>query len=141
MFHLTASRVRWHIDAHTVVDAWAYNGQVPGPVIRVRTGDRVRIVFTNHLPEQTTIHWHGIDVPNNQDGVPGVTQKPIASGATFTYHFRVTNAPGLYAYHPHFDTMKQEGLGMYGAFVVDPRTVRSTRTRCSRCWRSRAATT
>jgi manganese oxidase len=122
VFHLTAEPVRWRIDSHTVVNAWAYNGQVPGPVIRVRQGDRVRIVFTNRLPEQTTIHWHGIDVPNDQDGVPGVTQEPIPARATFTYHFRVTNQPGLYAYHPHYDTMKQEGLGMYGAFVVDPRS-------------------
>ena len=122
VFHLVARRAKWRVDAHTVINAWTYNGQVPGPVLRFRQGDRVRIIVTNELPEATAAHWHGLDVPNAMDGVPGVTMKPIAPGKSFVYAFTVTSAPGLYIYHPHYDTLKQEGLGMYGALIVDPRT-------------------
>jgi FtsP/CotA-like multicopper oxidase with cupredoxin domain len=119
VFHLTAAPVAWRTDDTHVMQAWAYNGQVPGPVIRARVGDRIRIVVTNHLPEPTTIHWHGLSLPITQDGVPGISQKPIAVGASFTYEFTLRQA-GLAMYHPHFDTLNQQSKGLYGALVVDP---------------------
>ena len=122
VFHLVARPAKWRVDTHTVVHAWTYNGQVPGPLLRFRQGDRVRVVVTNKLSEPTAVHWHGLDVPNAMDGVPGVTMKAIKPGKSFTYSFTVVNAPGLYIYHPHYDTLKQEGLGMYGALIVDPKT-------------------
>jgi FtsP/CotA-like multicopper oxidase with cupredoxin domain len=121
VFHLTAAPTTVKTDDTHVQQVWAYNGQVPGPVIRARVGDRVRIVVTNHLPEPTTIHWHGINLPNSQDGVPGISQKPIAPGASFTYEFTLRR-PGLAMYHPHYDTLGQQTRGLYGALVVDPAT-------------------
>lgn len=106
VFRLTAAPVAWRTDDSHTMDAWAYNGQLPGPVIRARVGDRIRIVVTNHLPEPTTIHWHGVALPISQDGVPGISQKPIAVGKRFTYEFTL-KAPGLAMYHPHFNTLKQ----------------------------------
>src|SRR5262245_16707060 len=82
------------------VNAWTYNGGIPGPLIRVRAGDRLIVHFSNHLPEATTVHWHGIRVPIQMDGVPDVSQPPVAPGAAFTYDFTVPDA-GLYWYHPH----------------------------------------
>lgn len=75
-FRLTAEPIRWEYAEGKTILAWGYNGQIPGPEIRVHEGDKVRVVFTNNLPKATTIHWHGIDVQNDQDGVPEVTQKP-----------------------------------------------------------------
>ena len=86
-FHLTAEPILWEYAKGKTITAWGYNGQVPGPEIRVNDGDRVSIVFENKLPKATTIHWHGIDVPNDQDGVPGVTQQAILPGQTYTYEF------------------------------------------------------
>jgi FtsP/CotA-like multicopper oxidase with cupredoxin domain len=99
---------------------WAYSGQVPGPEIRVRQGDRVRILVENQLPEETTIHWHGVRVPNSMDGVPYLTQKPIARGETFPYEFDVPDA-GSYWYHPHFRSYEQAGRGLYGLLIVEER--------------------
>ncbi len=98
--------------------AWTYGGTVPGPLIRARVGDRVVVNFTNHLPEATSIHWHGMRVPNEMDGVPGVTQDPIAPGETFRYDF-VVNDAGTFWYHPHINSSAQVGWGMYGAVVVE----------------------
>lgn len=80
---LEAREVRWELAPGRTVRAMAYEGRVPGPEIRAREGERLRVVFTNRLAEPTTVHWHGVDVPNPMDGVPGVTQAPVAPGATF----------------------------------------------------------
>lgn len=119
VFTLTAAPVRWPILKDTTVTAWAYNGMVPGPLIRATNGDRVRILVKNDLPEPTTIHWHGIQVPNNMDGIPDETQKPIQPGESFTYEF-VAKPAGTYWYHSHFNSDKQISVGLSGAFVIDP---------------------
>ena len=98
--------------------AWTYNGTVPGPMIRAKLGDRVIVHFKNSLPEATTIHWHGLRVPNEMDGAPGVTQPPIESGGEFRYEFELRDA-GTYWYHPHTDSSTQVGRGLYGAFLVE----------------------
>src|SRR5712692_5810988 len=83
--HLEAREVRWELAPGKTVKAMAYNGMVPGPEIRVLEGERVRVVVKNSLAEPTTVHWHGADVPNSMDGVPGITQAPVQPGATFAY--------------------------------------------------------
>jgi FtsP/CotA-like multicopper oxidase with cupredoxin domain len=102
----------------TTTPAWTYNGTLPGPMIRGKVGDRVIVHFKNSLPEATTIHWHGVRVPNDMDGAPGVTQPPIESGAQFRYEFELRDA-GTYWYHPHTDSSAQVGRGLYGAFIVE----------------------
>ncbi len=119
-FDLTAAPVKWEIQPGLVVDGWGYNGQVPGPELRVKEGDLVRVHLHNRLPVPTTIHWHGIDVPNDQDGVPGVTQDAVQPGDDYTYEFTATN-PGTRMYHSHVDTNTQLELGLYGAFIVEPK--------------------
>jgi FtsP/CotA-like multicopper oxidase with cupredoxin domain len=99
---------------------WGYNGQSPGPTIEAVEGDRVRIFVTNKLPEHTTVHWHGVPVPNGMDGVGGLTQPHIDSGKTFVYEFELTRS-GSFMYHPHSDEMVQMAMGMMGMFVVHPR--------------------
>jgi FtsP/CotA-like multicopper oxidase with cupredoxin domain len=100
------------------VEAWTYNGGVPGPLIRVHVGDRLIVHFTNHLPQPTTVHWHGLRIPIAMDGVPGVSQPEVAPGGTFTYDFIVPDA-GLFWYHPHVMSAAQVGFGLYGALLVD----------------------
>ena len=100
------------------VEAWTYNGLVPGPVIRVSVGDRLIVHFTNSLPDPTTIHYHGLRVPIEMDGVPGYSQPPVEPGGTFTYDFIVPDA-GLYWYHPHVMSAAQVGFGLYGAFLAE----------------------
>lgn len=102
----------------TKTPAWTYNGTLPGPIIRAKLGDRMIVHFKNSLPETTTIHWHGLRVPNAMDGAPGVTQPPIASGDSFRYEFVLTDA-GTYWYHPHTDSSAQVGRGLYGALIVE----------------------
>jgi FtsP/CotA-like multicopper oxidase with cupredoxin domain len=102
----------------TKTTVWTYNGTVPGPMLKAKIGDRVIVHFKNSLPEATTIHWHGLRVPNDMDGAPGVTQAPIESGTSFRYEFTVPDA-GTYWYHPHLDSSAQVGRGLYGAFVVE----------------------
>src|SRR5690625_1485665 len=94
--------------ARKVVDVWAYNGQVPGPMLRARQGERLRVVVENRLPEDTTVHWHGIRVPNAQDGVPYLTQEPVAVGARYVYEFDCPDA-GTFWYHPHQRSDEQVG--------------------------------
>lgn len=101
-------------------DVWAFDGTVPGPEIRARQGERLRIVVENKLDEETTVHWHGIRVPNAMDGVPHLTQKPIAPGAGFTYEFDVPDA-GTYWYHPHQRSFEQVGRGLYGPLIIEER--------------------
>lgn len=100
------------------VDAWTYDGGIPGPLIRVRVGDRLIVHFTNGLPEPTTVHWHGLRVPLRMDGVPGISQPPVKPGESFTYDFVVPDA-GLFWYHPHVMSAAQVGFGLYGALLVD----------------------
>jgi len=119
VFNLTTKPIRWNILKDVVVTAWTYNGMVPGPLIRVTDGDKVRILVKNNLSEPTTIHWHGIQVPNNMDGIPDETQKPIQPGETFTYEF-VAKPAGTYWYHSHFDSDKQISVGLSGAFIIEP---------------------
>jgi multicopper oxidase len=118
-FHLEARELSWELAPGKVVRAMAYNGQIPGPELRVREGDRVRVVLRNALGEPTTIHWHGVDVPNAMDGVPGVTQEPVAPGETFVYEFEARPA-GTRWYHTHFDEHEQLDLGLYAPLIIDP---------------------
>ena len=99
-----------------VVDTWAYGDALPGPLLRARAGDLMRVTVDNALPSDTSVHWHGIALRNDMDGVPGVTQGPIRPGATFTYEFTVPD-PGTYFYHPHSGVQLDRGL--YGALLVD----------------------
>ena len=97
---------------------WAYNGSVPGPLIRAHVGDRVIVTFANNLPEESTVHWHGIRLPPEMDGVPGHSQAPVPPGGEFRYDFVVPDA-GLFWYHPHVQSAKQVGDGLYGALLVE----------------------
>jgi FtsP/CotA-like multicopper oxidase with cupredoxin domain len=124
-FKLDARPVWWKILPDQKLSAYAYNGIVPGPTIRVKNGQRVRIRFTNDLPVETTIHWHGVGVPNSQDGVPGVTQKAIAPGASYTYEFTARpagepNGGDTFLYHSHVDEDRQMPAGLYGALIIEP---------------------
>jgi len=101
-------------------EAWTFNGTVPGPELRVKTGDRVIVTLVNHLPGATSIHWHGIIVPNAMDGVAGITQDAVKPGGTFTYEF-VANEAGTYWYHSHQDTSHQIAGGLIGSIVVEPK--------------------
>lgn len=122
-FTLTAEPIRWEYSKGKTITAWAYNGQVPGPEIRVTEGDKVRIKLVNKLPKATTIHWHGINVPYTMDGVPGVSQDAVKPGETFTYEFTATPA-GTHFYHTHgsahADEAQQMDMGLTGAFIVEP---------------------
>lgn len=120
VFDLRASVVRWSILHDQRVDAYAFDRQVPGPRITVTQGDRVRIRVTNDLPESTTVHWHGLVVPNNMDGPAGITQDPIQPGASYTYAFTAGRA-GTYFYHSHDHSDRQQALGLYGALIVKPK--------------------
>ena len=116
VFELTARPVRWSLTDNVKVTAWTYNGTVPGPMIRVTEGDKVRIILKNELPEATSIHWHGIPVPNEMDGVTA-----IEPGKSFTYEF-IAPPAGSFMYHSHINGDKQLGLGLYAPFVVDPKS-------------------
>jgi FtsP/CotA-like multicopper oxidase with cupredoxin domain len=120
VFEITAKKIQWEKEPGRVVEAWAYNEQVPGPQIRVREGDRVRVILHNELPESTAVHFHGLELPNDQDGVPFITQPPVKPGQSFTYEFTVPNA-GSHMYHSHHNSAKQVSLGLLGAFIVEPK--------------------
>jgi FtsP/CotA-like multicopper oxidase with cupredoxin domain len=119
-FHLVAEPVVRVMAPGFKAHLWGYNGQSPGPTIEVVEGDRVRIFVTNHLPEHTSIHWHGQRLPNGMDGVSGLTQKAILPGKTFVYEF-VARRPGTFMYHPHADEMTQMAMGMMGFWVTHPK--------------------
>lgn len=118
VFELTADELEWEVSPGELKPAMAYNGMVPGPEIRVRLGDRVRVVLRNRLAESTSIHFHGLDVPNAQDGVPGLTQDLVLPGGSFTYEFTVPNA-GTHMYHSHMNGAAQVPMGLLGAFIVE----------------------
>lgn len=115
---LDARVARVEIAPGRTVEAWTYDGGLPGPLIRVRVGDRLIVHFLNHLPQPTTIHWHGLRIPIAMDGVPGVSQPEVIPGGSFTYEFVVPDA-GLFWYHPHVMSAAQVGFGLYGALLVE----------------------
>ena len=117
-FELTASVVKWEVEPGRFVDAWTYNGTVPGPTIHVDEGDKVSVVLHNELPESTAIHFHGIITPNAMDGVPEITQPPVKPGETFTYSFVAQSTPAVGMYHSHQDAVKQVPNGLAGAFLI-----------------------
>ncbi len=119
VFELSAREVQWEVEPGVKRTAFAYNGQVPGPTIRVTEGDRVRIILRNELPESTSIHFHGLIIPNAMDGVPFLTQPPVKRGQTFTYEF-VVKPVGSHMYHSHFGD-DQITKGLLGAFIVQPK--------------------
>ncbi len=119
-FELTSSVIQWEYMKGQKVEAWAYNEQIPGPELRVTEGDKVRVIIKNQLPESTAVHFHGVMLANNMDGVPFVTQPPIKPGASFTYEFTAKN-PGSHMYHSHHNSTKQVGKGQLGAFIIEPK--------------------
>ncbi len=119
-FRLVAQPVKREFAPGMVVNCWGYNGSTPGPTIEAVAGDRVRIFVKNELQEWTTVHWHGMLVPNGMDGVGGLTQPHIPPGKTGVYEFTITE-PGTYMYHPHADEMVQMAMGMMGLFIVHPK--------------------
>jgi len=118
-FRLTAAPQRWELVKEVWVEAWSFNGEVPGPTIRVTEGDTVRVTVENHLPVPTSVHWHGLHVPNAVDGVPPMTGHGIAPGQVQAYEF-VANHAGTFMYHSHLDEIEQVDRGLYGAFIIDP---------------------
>ena len=126
VYDLTASEIQWEVSPGQMVAAMAYNGQVPGPQIRVREGDRVRVNLKNELKQSTAIHFHGLELPNDMDGVPFITQPPVKPGESFTYEFTVPEGnSGSHMYHSHHNAAAQVGLGLLGAFIVEPRSPRA----------------
>jgi hypothetical protein len=122
VFELETAVIRWTILPGVTVDAYAFNGQVPGPRLHFRKGDRVRINVRNRLPETTTVHWHGLILPNIMDGPAHITQEPIASGGgLYRYEFTAVQS-GTYLYHSHDHIDRQQALGLYGALIIDPAT-------------------
>jgi manganese oxidase len=123
-FHLTVKQVMWEpVKGGKRILADAIDGTVPGPVIHVTAGDRVRITVTNQLPQATTMHWHGLTLLTEADGVPGVGQKAIEPGKTYTYEMGVIRDEdaGTHWYHSHDNDLQQVSSGFYGAFLIDPR--------------------
>jgi len=118
VFRLKASPLKLKIAPFKTIDVWGYNGSCPGPTIQITQGDRIRVIFENGLPESTTIHWHGLEVPIDQDGVPFISQKPVPPGGTFVYEFTV-HQEGTFFYHAH--SAMQEMIGLIGVFIVHPK--------------------
>lgn len=122
-FTLTVDEIMWEYSEGKYVHAWGYNQQIPGPEIRVNDGDRVRVIVENNLPVPTTVHWHGVHVENEDDGVPGFTQYPIEPGETYVYEFTAIPA-GTRFYHSHgnndMGSVTQMDMGLSGAFIIEP---------------------
>ncbi len=116
-FDITAAIIDWEVAPGRIVQAWAYNGMVPGPMIRVQVGDRVRVNVTNDLPMGTDIHFHGVGLPNGMDGVAPLTQPLIEPGGSFTYEF-VAMAPAVAMYHAHHHAQIQVPNGLFATFIV-----------------------
>jgi manganese oxidase len=117
VFRLRAEIFDWEIEPDNIVEAWGYNGQVPGPLIQVDVGDQVRVHVENDLPMGTDVHWHGVRVPNDQDGVAPLTQPLIEPGDTFTYEFEARE-PAIGMYHPHHHGQMKLPNGMFGVFII-----------------------
>ena len=120
VFRMTIDEVNWEVTPDKTSPARGYNGMLPGPLLRATEGDTVRIIVKNNLKESTAVHWHGLYVPNNMDGVPFINQEPIQPGATFTYEFTLRNA-GTHMYHSHHNSLDQVNRGLLGVFIVDPK--------------------
>lgn len=122
VFNLVAESISWEFQTGKFADAYAYNGALPGPEIRVTEGDKIRVNVTNKLPESTAVHFHGVMVPNAMDGVPFITQPPIRPGETFVYEFPIREGnAGSHMYHSHYNSTAQVGLGLLGPFIVEPK--------------------
>lgn len=119
VFELTCSEIEWEVTPGMKLPAFAYNGMVPGPTLRVKEGQPVRVIVKNELSQSTSVHWHGQMVPNNMDGVPFLTQEPIRPGETFVYEF-VPRPAGTHMYHSHHNSTEQVGKGLLGALIVEP---------------------
>lgn len=119
VWDLTVDELDWEVAPGQVEKARGYNKMIPGPILRGTVGDRVRINVKNNLEHSTAVHWHGIYVPNSQDGVPFVTQDPIQPGQTYTYEFTLRNS-GSHMYHSHHDSADQVNRGLLGAFIIEP---------------------
>ena len=117
VFSLTAKVVPWEVEPGKFVDGWSYNGMIPGPVMHANVGDKIRIVLKNELPESTSLHLHGVRVPNAMDGVDPYTQKPIEPGATFSYEWTATE-PSVGMYHSHHNAQVQVPNGLAGAILI-----------------------
>jgi FtsP/CotA-like multicopper oxidase with cupredoxin domain len=117
VFNITASIIKWEVEPGKFVDGWAYNGQIPGPVLRANVGDKIRIVLKNELTESTSLHLHGVRVPNAMDGVDPYTQKPIEPGGKFSYEFTALE-PAVGMYHSHHNAQVQVPNGLAGALLI-----------------------
>lgn len=117
-FTLTAQVAQLQVTPEKSLPVWTFNKSVPGPEIRVKQGEKVQIILNNELPDPVTIHWHGVPVPNEMDGIPGVTQNAVQPGESFTYEF-VADVAGTYWYHSHQDGVNQVDQGLYGSFIVE----------------------
>lgn len=125
VFELTAAEGKWEVAPGQTVPCLSYNGQVPGPQLRVTEGDRVRIVLHNKLTQSTAVHFHGVELPNDQDGVTYLTQKPVKPGDSYVYEFTApVGNSGSHMYHSHHNSAYQVGLGLLGAFIIEPRRKR-----------------
>ena len=124
VFEIATEHVRTEFLPGRVVDAWGFNGSVPGPTIQVNEGDRVRLIVENRLPEPFSMHWHGLEIPNDMDGSPGLTQDPIGPGEKFAYEFTL-HQNGTFFYHSHM--AMQEMMGMIGLFIIHPRRAHTPR--------------
>jgi FtsP/CotA-like multicopper oxidase with cupredoxin domain len=119
-FNIVAKEAEWALSPQNTINAWTFNGTVPGEEIRVNEGDTVKVNLSNELSEPVSIHWHGYPVPNNQDGIPGVTQDAVVPGETYTYEF-IASVPGTYWYHTHQNAVEQLDKGLYGTLIVEPK--------------------
>ena len=128
VFELTAGKVKWEVEPGKFDDAFAYNGTVPGPEIRVTEGDTVRVMLTNELPESTSIHWHGLPRPTAWTACPSSPRRRSSRARRFTYEF-VAKPAGSHMYHSHHNATEQVGEGLLGAFIVEPKDKRSARRR------------
>ena len=121
-FELFAEPVKQEILPGVFINAWGYNGSTPGPTIQVFSGDNVIIRIHNKLPEGTSVHWHGLIVPNDMDGVPGIEPSPlIKPGEYFDYEFKIVDPPGTHMYHSHANSIVQDGKGLVGGFIIADR--------------------
>jgi FtsP/CotA-like multicopper oxidase with cupredoxin domain len=124
VFNVAVEHVRTQFIPGRIVDAWGFNGNVPGPTIQVNEGDHVRLIVENRLPEPFSMHWHGLEIPNSMDGMPGISQDAIPPGGTFTYEFTL-HQNGTFFYHSHM--AMQEMMGLIGLFIIHPRRAHTPR--------------
>jgi FtsP/CotA-like multicopper oxidase with cupredoxin domain len=124
VFDISVGHVRTEFIPGRTVDAWGFNGRIPGPTIQVNEGDRVRMIVENRLPEPYSMHWHGLEVPNNMDGMPGISQDLIPPGGRFVYEFTLRQN-GTFFYHSHM--AMQEMMGLIGLFIIHPRRAHAPR--------------